>query len=286
MNQIPDELLLYRSKLRDAVDRDLRANRRSRIAIRPRVAIPTLGVLAAATAAVVLGLTLTASPPSAYAAAKKALAATEAASSGTMTLGGGFGEITTEWNDGNIALTGGKVLSPLQQFLIVDGGVYVQQSDGSWLHYADADNVPAVLATRVRMARNNVAGNTADQVLALATGIEQTTQPDGTTVYTGTIPNSSVDPDTLLKPSDDLLMWAIISHRLGGPGDPTMQLRMVAGSDGTVQEVDLTRGDTLKFTYSDLGSTPPITAPANATDMAPGAVPPDFTNGGEVFAAK
>ena len=135
------------------------------------------------------------------------------------------------------------------------------------------------------MARNNVAGNTADQVLALVTGIEQTTQPEGTTVYTGTIPNTSVDPDTLLEPSDDLLMWAILSHRLGGPGDPTMQLRMIAGSDGTVQEVDLTRGDTLKFTYSDLGSTPPITAPAKATDMAPDAAPPDFTGGGEVFAA-
>jgi hypothetical protein len=135
----------------------------------------------------------------------------------------------------------------------------VQQSDGSWLHYADADNVPSVLATRVRVARNNVAGNTAGRILATATGIEQTTQPDGTTVYTGTIPNSSVDPDTLLTPSDDLLMWAILSHRLGGPGDPAMRLRMTAGSDGTVREVDLTRGDTLKFTYTDLGSTPSIT---------------------------
>ncbi len=216
MNQIPDELLLYRPQFRDAIERDPLAGRRSRIAIRPRVAIPALGVLAAATAAVVLGFALTASTPSAYAAAKRALAATKAASSGTMTLGGGFGQITTEWNDGNIALTGGKVLGPLQQFLIVDGGVYVQQSDDSWLHYADADNVPAVIA---------------------------------------------------------------------GPGDPTMQLRMIAGSDGTVQEVDLTRGDTVKFTYSDLGSTPPITAPASATDMAPDAVPPDFTGGGEVFAA-
>jgi hypothetical protein len=279
MTQIPDELLLYRSQLRDAVTRDL--HRRTP---RARVAIPALGVVAAATAAVVIGLTLTGSAPSAYAAARKALARTEAASSGTMTLGGGFGQVTTEWNDGNIALTGGKVLSPLQGFLIVGGGVFVQQDDGSWFHYADANNVPAVLATKVRMARNDVAGNSADQVLALATGIEQTTQADGTTVYTGTIPNSSVDPDTLLTPSDNLLMWAILSHRLGDPSDPAMQLRMVAGADGIVQEVDLTRGETMKFAYSDLGSTPPITAPANATELAPDALPPAFTNGGQVYA--
>jgi len=281
MTEIPEELHNYRTQLRDAVERDLRHHAR-----RTRIAIPT-AVLAAAAVAVVLGLTLTAaSTPSAYAAARSALARTEAASSGTMTLGGGFGQITTSWNDGNIAMAGGKVLGPLQQFLIVDGGVYVQESDGTWLHYADADNVPAVLAARVRTARNIVAGNTADQVLALATGISQTPQPNGTTVYTGTIPNSAVDPDTLLKPSDDLLVWAILSHRLGGQSDPSMQLRMVARSDGAVQEVDLARGgDTLKFAYTDLGSTPPITAPGNATEMAPDELPPDFTGPGHEIAA-
>jgi hypothetical protein len=278
MNQIPDELLHYRGQLRDAVARDLRSHRRTRFAI------PTL-VVAAATGAVVLGLTFTTSAPSAYAAAKTALARTEAAPSGTMTLGGGFGEITTSWSDGDIALTGGKVLSPLQGLRIVDGGLYVQQGDGSWLHYADANNVPSVLAGRVQLARNDVAGTTADQVLGLATGVSQSTQPDGTTLYTGTIPDSSADPDSLITPSDDVLIQRILANRVGDPSDPAMQLRLVAGSDGTVQEVDLTRGgDTLKFAYSDLGSTSPITAPGYATDMAPDAVPPDFTGGGHVYA--
>lgn len=234
-----------------------------------------------------LGPTLTAaSAPSAYAAARKALARTEAALSGTMTLGDGATSITTEWNDGNIAMTGGKVLGPLQQFLIVGGGLYVQQDDGTWLHYADANNVPTVLAGRVQLARNNVAGNTADQILSLTTGITQATEPDGTIVYTGSIPESAVDPDTLIASSDDILMVWILSHRLGDPGDPAMQLRLVAGRDGTVREVDLTRGDSMKFAYGDLGSTPPITAPASSAEMAPDAAPPVFTNGGKEFAAK
>jgi len=278
MNQIPDELVLYRTQLRDAVDRDLRRHTR-----RVRVAIPA-AVAAVGALAAVLVLTLTASAPSAYAAARRALARTEAASSGTMTLGDGATAIRTEWNDGNISLTGGKVLGPLERFLIVDGGLYVRQADGTWLHYSDANNVPSVLAGRVRLARNNVAGNTAGQVLSLTTGFTQKTQPDGSTVYAGTIPESSVDPDTLITPTDDVLMMWILSHRLGDPGDPAMQLRMVAGSDGTVQEVDFTSGDALKYTYRDLGTTPPITAPATATEMAPDALPPDFTGGGQVFA--
>jgi len=285
MSQIPEELGLVRSQLLDAIDRDLRRRSRPSHAIRrrSRIAIPTLGALAVVAVAVAIGLTFTAaSAPKAYAAAKKALAATESAPSGTMTvsLGSWPTAITTEWNGGNIAMTGGKVLGPLQRFLIVGGTVYVQQTDGTWLHYASASDVPDVLAGRVRLARNNVTGNTVDEVLALATGIQRTGQPDGTTVYTGAIPDSAVDPDTVISPSDDVLMLMILSHRLGDVGDPGMRLRMVAGRDGTVQEVDLTRGDTLKVTYSALGSTPPITAPSNATDMAPDAVPPDFTTGG------
>jgi hypothetical protein len=125
-------------------------------------------------------------------------------------------------------------------------------------HYADASNVPDVVAGRVRLARDNVAGNTADQILALTTGIQQTPQPDGSTVYTGTIPESAVDPDTLIKPSDDVLMTTILSPSRR----PRRPRRPRRSSDAApvgrrkrrnVQEVELTRGDKLKFTYSDLG---------------------------------
>jgi hypothetical protein len=35
----------------------------------------------------------------------------------------------------------------------------------------------------VQFAQNEVAGDTADQILAHATGIQNSVQPDGTTVY-------------------------------------------------------------------------------------------------------
>jgi hypothetical protein len=66
---------------------------------------------------------------------------------------------------------------------------------------------------------DDVAGNTADQILSLATGITQTSQPGGSTLYSGTIPNSSGDPNVL--PSDDAILRIIDSLRSGNePGAP------------------------------------------------------------------
>ena len=116
MNDIPEELRLFRSQLLDAIDRDLgRRSPHSRVTQRRslRLGLPTLAVVAAATVAVVLGLTLSAaSPSSAYAAAKKALAATAAASSGTITgevshSGSSYTLDTTQWNGDSIAVTRG-----------------------------------------------------------------------------------------------------------------------------------------------------------------------------------
>src|SRR5262249_50054657 len=147
-NEIPEELHLYRTQLRDAIKRDLdHRTRRSRV-MQPRslrLAIPTLAVLAATTAAIVLGLTLSAaSPSSASAAARTGLARTAARPSGTMTTAVLHGGVTrtsdaTRWNGHDIAFSTGFDLIP--QLRLIGGGMYVQTSDGTWLHYASASNV-------------------------------------------------------------------------------------------------------------------------------------------------
>ena len=72
MNETARELDLIRTQLRAAIERDLRGcSPRSRVTHRRsfRIAIPTLAALAAATAAIVLGLTLSAASPSSASAA-------------------------------------------------------------------------------------------------------------------------------------------------------------------------------------------------------------------------
>ena len=175
-----------------------------------------LGVTVAAAVAVVgvvVGLALTAaSPPGADAAARRALAATAAAPSGTMTTTVLHAGVTqtidaARWNGSDIAFSPGD--GPIPQLLLIGGGMYVQTSDGTWLHYANASDVgPKPLGGLEQLAQDNIASTTPQQILALATGVQQTAQPDGTTVYTGTIPSSSLDP--AMVPGNDAITSMIL----------------------------------------------------------------------------
>jgi hypothetical protein len=307
MNETTWELDLIRTQLRAAIERDLHG-RTPRLRVthhRPfRLAIPTLAVLAAATAAV-LGLTLTAtSPENASAAARRALAATAAAPSGTITTTVLHGGVThtvdaTRWNGRDIAFSPG--FGPIPQLLLIGGGMYVQTSDGTWLHYANASDVgPKPLGGLEQLAQDNIAGTTPQQILALATHVQKTAQPDGTTVYAGTIPNSSLDPG--IAPGNDAItsmilgaqkrtdmMFGVGKRNEGdAPGGQQndLQLQMSVGGDSLVRQVSVTfqQEDTgspavdgtymWSVTYSQLGSTPPITAPPSSTEVPPGTLPP------------
>ena len=307
MNATARELDLIRTQLRVAIERDL-AGRSPRLRVTHRrsfrLAIPTLAVLAAATV-VVLGLTLTSSPENASAAARRALAATAAAPSGTMrttVLHGGATHTVdaARWNGRDIAFSPG--FGSIQQLLLIGGGMYVQTSDGTWLHYADASNVgPKPLGGMEQLARDNIAATAPQQILALVTQVQKTAQPDGTTVYTGTIPSSNLDP--ALVPGNDAITSMILGaqKRTGmmfgvpkgnegdvpGNHDNDLQFQMNVGGDGLVRQVSVTFQQqdtsgapavngtyTWSVTYSQLGSTPPIAAPPKSTDVPPGTLPP------------
>jgi hypothetical protein len=257
-----------------------------------------LGVTVAAAVAVigvVVGLALTAaSPPGAEAAARRALAATAAAPSGTMTTTVLHAGVTqtidaARWNGSDIAFSPGD--GPIPQLLLIGGGMYVQTSDGTWLHYANASDVgPKPLGGLEQLAQDNIASTTPQQILALATGVQQTAQPDGTTAYTGTIPSSSLDP--AMVPGNDAITSMILGAQkrtdmmFGGAGGNApgssvqndLQFEMSVGGDGLVRQVSVTFQQngtyTWSVTYSQLGSTPPITAPASSTDVPPGTLPP------------
>ena len=259
MNETARELDLIRTQLRAAIERDLHdRSLHSRVTHRRsfRIAIPTLAALAAATAAIVLGVTLSAaSPSSASAAAQRALAATAAAPSGTITTTVLHAGVThtidaARWNGSDIAFSTGFDQFP--QLLLIGGGMYVQTSDGSWLHYANASDVgPKPLGGLTHLAQDNIAGTTAQQILSLAAQVQTTVQPDGSTVYTGTIPSGSINAGN--DPGNN----AIISMILGaqkrtdmmfgaGKGDAhsgqlnDLKLQMSVGGDGLVQQVSVT----------------------------------------------
>jgi hypothetical protein len=253
----------------------------------------------ASLAALFVALTVSASSPaSALAAARRALAATAAASSGTMTVTSVQGGSTwtlgsTRWHGSDIALSDGSgILGRNRQLLLIGGGVYVQRRDGRWLHYANENKV-GQLSAAVQLARANVAGNTAQQVLVLTSNVRRTAQRDGTTVYTGTIPTSN--PVRIGNfPTDGAIVRLV--NNLRGDGSPpvsanpydrhpgqyrAIRLEMAVGSNGLVKGISLTvrpsggtpahveAPATSRVTYTELGTSPAITPPAKSTLVPP-----------------
>jgi hypothetical protein len=238
--------------------------------------------LSAAAAAVVTGvvvglLVTTASPPSAYAAAKKAVAATSAVPSGTITLStatsgsiadGTSTVATVRWNGKDLAIasgTEGNVLPGFDQLLLVAGGVYLQRADASWLHYAsEADLEPSLGSGTVLAAYGLAVASRAAQIIASSYGLQKTEQPDGSTVYSGTIPPNSPAKGAPSKDLGGLVMDSAQSMlpTFGSGG----AFQLVVGSDGLVRQMSETAAPPAtgawRVEYSRLGDPQQITPPA------------------------
>jgi hypothetical protein len=248
------------------------ARRRRLIGISAAAALSLAGTLVA--------LSLSAPPPSAYAAAKKAIAATSTAAldSGTMTLqrtaadGSTVTVATVRWNGDDIAIASGAdgVIPRFDQLLLVAGDVYLQPADGTWLHFSSEAELGSPLdAGTVQAARGFAAGSRSAQIIASAYSLQKTVQPDGSTVYSGTIPPITRAEVT---PSDDTATQLMLpSFGSGGA------FQLVVGSDGLVRQVSETASPPAtgawSVEYSKLGDTPQITPPATYTEVTPADLP-------------
>jgi hypothetical protein len=241
-------------------------------------------VAAVVAAGVVVGLLVTAaSPPSAYAAARQAMAATAAATSGTMTLSSGTSSsiaaggmstvVTVRWNGKDVAIvsgTEGNVLPGFDQLRLVGGSVYLQRADdGSWLHYAsEPDLEPSLGSGTVLAAYGLAVASRAAQIIASTDRLRKTAQPDGSTVYSGTIPPNSPAKGAPSKDLGGLIMSGaqgmLPSFGSGGA------FQLVVGSDGLVSRMSETAAPPAtgawRVEYSRLGDPQQITPPATSSE--------------------
>lgn len=252
----------------------------SRQVAQRRRLVGTAAAAAAVAAGVVVGLLVTtASPPTAYAAAKKAIAATAAAPSGTMAVSSGTFSgadsmppvATVRWSGKDLAIasgTGGNVLPGFDQLLLVGGAVYLQRADGSWLHYAsEADLAPLLDRGTVLAAYGLAVASRAAQIIASAYGLQTTEQPDGSTVYSGTVPPETAAKAASGKGGGAIMGVARMMLPSFGSGGA---LKLIVGSDGLVKQMSETAAPPLtgawRIDYTRLGGTPPITTPGTYTE--------------------
>lgn len=281
--------LALSSQITAAAQRDGPVPRR--VGLRRRVA--GLSAVAAALTAAVVALTVGAvSPPSAYAAARQAIAVTAAVGSGTMTLtashnGATYTLNTARWNGTNAQVTTGPrhLLGTDKQMVLLGGAVYLQQANGRWLRCPDSSELGPRLGHLVQTARDDVMGTSTEQILALVGGgLRQTKESNGTVVYAGTIPDLAGAPAS--RQDSSVIMQTITNLQIGnGTADPggfhrNLRLRMIVGSDGHVRQLSITyrQADTgssatdgvyiWTIAYSHLARTAPIGQPHNAADAA------------------
>jgi hypothetical protein len=244
-----------------------------------------IGISAAAAAAaalglagVLVGLTLSAaSPQSAYAEARKAIAATSAGAvrSGRLTLtfdlGGQKTLLTTaEWSRNDISIWDVELSRfGARRLVLIGANAYEQRVDGTWLRYPSASDLGRRLGAIARAVRTLLTGSRADQILALVPGLHKTAEPDGTTAYAGTIPASD---SAAASPTGNTAARLVAALKSVGND---AQLRLIVGSDGLVRQMSeivdhRTRAWTIQYTQP--GTTPPVSPPHTFRDATAGSV--------------
>jgi hypothetical protein len=272
----------------------LMRSRRSRLEprlrhVRPRqrlVGVTATGVALAATAAVAAFLTVGSSGvENAAAAIKKAatLTAASADKSGTVnvriTHGGQLwaGKVI-RWNGDDVELNdSSRWPQSGYPLLVVNGMMYGHDPDHEgWVEIGPTSSIDPGSGTtpteQLDAIREDVGGTTLRRMIAAmsASGLTTTDQSDGSTVYRGAVPAGQIARETGFKEGQAIRVFPFgyVAHDAAADPASPLDTAVTVGSDGVIREIALTWGTwTYTVTYSDLGSTHPIIAPANAKTL-------------------
>lgn len=243
----------------------------------------SMAVAALAVAAMLGGVFLSGgSTQSAYAAAQKAVAVTSAnaVDSGTIVTrlsrdGATVATETTSWNGSDISLK--TVLYTASELRLVGQDSYGLRPDGRWTHYdASALGLPAFLKEMLASARVDVAGTTVRNIIDATSGLEQTENADGSTTYSGTAnADASIGSAIVAIDPTDGSVLALVTRAIrpianAKDRSTVVSVQLTVASDGLISSLRVSfQSDGKSWAqtsdYSQLGSTPAITAPAAGT---------------------
>ncbi len=258
---------------------------------RRRLVGVTAGVALAAAVAVAVFLTVgssgvTPSVENAAAAVKKAaiLTAASAEHSGTATVqmthdGRLWVHKTVRWNRDDIEITdqspGGS--SSGLPLLVVNGMMYGHDPDHEgWVQVGPVSSIDPGTGTTptdiLAAVREDMGGATLRRITGAmpATGLTTTNLPDGSNVYRGTVPAGEIARQTGFKEGQAIRVFPFgyVAHDAAADPRSLLDTAFTVGADGVIREIAVTWGTwTYTVTYSDLGSTQALVAPANAKSL-------------------
>jgi hypothetical protein len=254
-----------------------------------RVSAAGASLAAAAAVAALLTVGSTGGGPgveSAVAAVRKAATVTAASAerSGTAVVrithnGELWAGTTIRWHDGDLAVSRstprrqGKAGAEL---LLVDRTVYGVDPEvqGGWVDQGSPANIDPDSGTTpdeyLAAVREDIGGATLSRLADGVSGLTRTQRDDGTSVYTGTVAAGEIARETGFKEGQRIrvLPFGYVAHDEAANAAALLDAAVTVGGDGIVRQIALAWGNwKYTVTYSDLGATPAIAAPANARSL-------------------
>ena len=249
----------------------------------------TAGVALAAAAAVAVFLTVGSSgvtpgvEPAGAAAMKKAvkLSAASAERSGTVTVhmtqdGQVWAHKVVRWNGDDMEITDNSRGGPSSglPLVVVNGMMYGHDPDHEgWVEVGPVSSIDPGSGTTptdiLAAVREDVGGKTLRRIVRAMTagGVTTTRQSDGSAVYRGTVPAGQIARRTGFKEGETIRVFPFgyVAHDAAADPATRLDTAVTVGGDGVIREIAVTWGTwTYTVTYRQLGSTPPVVAPANA----------------------
>jgi hypothetical protein len=182
-----------------------------------------------------------------------------------------WAEKTIRWNGSDVEITGDTTPSKL---LVVDGVMYAQDLDGSWLSLGSPKSIDPGTGTtpdeHLAAVREDIGGATLRRITEATNGLTTRHLSDGSTVYRGTVAAGLIARESGFKEGRPIrvLPFGYVAHDEAADPTAPLNVAVTVAADGIVSKVTVTWGSSSKWTYtvtySDLGTTPAPVAPANA----------------------
>jgi hypothetical protein len=120
--------------------------------------------------------------------------------------------------------------------------------------------------------REDIGGKTLRRLIGAmtASGLTTAQQDNGSTAYRGTVPAGQIATEAGFKEGQAIRVFPFgyVAHDEAVNPTSPVDTALTVGSDGVIREIAVSWGTwTYTLTYSDLGSTPPLVAPANAKSL-------------------
>jgi hypothetical protein len=189
---------------------------------------------------------------------------------------------TIRWHDGDLEVSRDAPRHSRRagvEFLVVDGTLYgIDPVDGGWIDLGNPASIDPgsgmTPAEYLAAVREDIGGVTLRRITDAMSGLTTRRLGDGSALYGGTVAAGLLAREPGFKGDQPIrvLPFGYVAHDEAADPNAPLATTVTVGPDGIVREIAVTLGTsasawTYTVTYTDLGTTPALVAPANPRSL-------------------